>query len=103
MQSVISQRSGANRHWMIAVLLLLLPLLIYSSTIFSRFGFRDDYSILREANEEPGKVIKLCSSHARPLYGLMLESSFSHLDDIDDLWAGRAAGALCLQRVDGGL
>jgi len=87
---------GTSRHWVTAVILLLLPLLIYSSTIFSRFGFRDDYSILRETSEEPGKVITLCSSHARPLYGMMLEGFFSQMDDIDDLWAGRAAGALCL-------
>jgi len=95
-QSVIRQRLGTNRHWLIAVLLLLLPLFIYSSTIFSRFGFRDDYSILRETSEEPGKVIALCSSHARPLYGWMLETFFSQMDEIDDLWAGRAAGALCV-------
>ncbi len=88
-----------NRHFVVAALLLLLPLLIYSNTIFSRYGFRDDYSILREANEEPGKVIRLCSSHARPLYGLLLETSFSQMDNIDDLWAGRAAGALCIGGV----
>jgi hypothetical protein len=88
-----------DRHWGVAALLLLLPLLVYSNTIFSRYGFRDDYSILREANEEPGKVIMLCSSHARPLYGWLLETSFSQMDDIDDLWAGRAAGALCVGAI----
>jgi hypothetical protein len=94
--SAVFHRLGTRRHWIVAASLLLLPLLIYSNTIFSRFGFRDDYSILREANEEPGKVIQLCASHARPLYGWLLETSFSQLDDIDDLWAGRAAGALCI-------
>lgn len=92
----ILRRLGTNQRFLIATLLLLLPLLVYSNTIFSRFGFRDDYSILREVNEEPGKIIKLCSSHARPLYGWMLETFFSHMDQIDDLWAGRAVGALCI-------
>ena len=87
---------SAKRRRLVAALLLLLPLMLYANTIFSRYGFRDDYAILREANEEPGKLIRLCSSHSRPLYGLMLESFFSQLDEIDDLWAGRAAGALCI-------
>lgn len=85
-----------NRRGLAAALLLVLPLMIYANTISARFGFRDDYSILREVNEEPGKVLKLCSSHARPLYGWMLESFFGQIDEIDELWAGRAAGALCI-------
>ncbi len=87
---------GNHRRWLISGLLLLLPLIIYSNTIFSRFGFRDDYSILRETSEEPGKIIKLCASHARPIYGWMLENFFSRMDEIDDLWVARALGALCI-------
>ncbi|MEW6670016.1 MAG: glucosyltransferase domain-containing protein [Thermodesulfobacteriota bacterium] len=83
-----------NGHGLTAALLLVLPLMIYANTISARFGFRDDYSILREVNEEPGKVLKLCSSQARPLYGWMLESFFGQIDEIDELWAGRAVGAL---------
>jgi hypothetical protein len=83
-----------NRRGLTAALLVVLPLMIYANTISARFGFRDDYSILREVNEEPGKVLKLCSSHARPLYGWMLESFFGQIDEIDELWAGRAVGAL---------
>ena len=83
-----------NRSGLTVALLVVLPLLIYANTISARFGFRDDYSILREVNEEPGKVLKLCSSHARPLYGWMLESFFGQIDEIDELWAGRATGAL---------
>ncbi|MBN1104543.1 MAG: hypothetical protein JXL84_14080 [Deltaproteobacteria bacterium] len=85
-----------NRRRVAAALLLLLPLMIYANTIFARFGFRDDYSILRETNEEPGKVLMLCSSHARPLYGWMLENFFGNIEVVDDLWAGRALGALFL-------
>ena len=77
-----------NRSGLTVALLVVLPLLIYANTISARFGFRDDYSILREVNEEPGKVLKLCSSHARPLYGWMLESSSAGSDEIDELWAG---------------
>ena len=87
---------GNHRRLLISILLLLLPLIIYSNTIFSRFGFRDDYSILRETSEEPGKIIKLCASHARPIYGWMLETFFSRMDEIDDLWVARALGALCI-------
>lgn len=85
-----------NRRWIVAASLLVLPFLIYANTIFARFGFRDDYSILRETREEPGKVLMLCSSHARPLYGWVLESFFGQIDQIDDLWAGRAMSALFL-------
>lgn len=96
MRSGMLLRLGINRKWLLSGLLLLLPLVIYSNTIFSRFGFRDDYSILRETIEEPGKIIKLCASHGRPIYGWMLENFFSRLDGIDDLWIARALGALCI-------
>lgn len=85
-----------GRKSIIPGLLLVLPLIVYSNTIFSRFGFRDDYSILRETSEEPGKIIGLCASHGRPIYGWVLENFFSRLDGIDDLWIARALGALCI-------
>lgn len=64
--------------------LLLLPTAIYWNTIFHRFGFRDDYSIMREAREEPGKVMRLCTSMARPIYGFILEKSYAQLKRIGD-------------------
>lgn len=81
-------------RWLVASALLLLPLVLYSNTIFARFGFRDDYAILREVHEEPGKVIWHVGTYARPLYGVMLQVFFERVDGIDDLWKGRAASAL---------
>lgn len=86
-------------RWLVASALFLLPLIIYSNTLFARFGFRDDYSILREVHEEPGKVIRHVGTFARPLYGVMLQVFFEQVDGIDDLWKGRVASALCVGAV----
>jgi len=86
-------------RWLVASALLLLPLIIYSNTLFGRFGFRDDYAILREVHEEPGKVIRHVGTFARPLYGIMLQVFFERVDGIDDLWKGRVASALCVGAV----
>jgi hypothetical protein len=75
---------------------VLLPLLVYGNTIFHRSGFRDDYSTIREAREEPGTVLRFCGAQARPLYGWLLENSARLTPTIDDLRWLRAAGALCL-------
>ncbi len=80
----------------IPLALVLLPLLVYGNTIFHRYGFRDDYAIIREAREEPGTVLRFCGSQARPLYGWLLEHSARLTPTIDDLRWLRAAGALCL-------
>lgn len=87
--------SGRVR-WFVAAALLLLPLIIYSNTLFARFGFRDDYAILREVHEEPGKVVRHVGTFARPLYGIMLQVFFERVDGIDELWKGRVASALCV-------
>jgi hypothetical protein len=86
-------------RWLVASALLLLPLVIYSDTLFARFGFRDDYAILREVHEEPGKVVRHVGTFARPLYGVMLEVFFEQVEGIDDLWKGRVASALCVGAV----
>jgi hypothetical protein len=86
-------------RWLVASVLLLLPLIIYSNTLFARFGFRDDYAILREVHEEPGKVIRHVGTFARPLYGVMLQVFFERVDGIDGLWKGRVASALCVGAV----
>lgn len=65
--------------------LLLTPLAVYWSTIFHDYGFRDDYSHLREAKEEPGKIVKFTASHGRPLYGALLETTFGVTDDVAEL------------------
>ena len=86
-------------RWLVASALFLLPLIIYSNTLFARFGFRDDYAILREVHEEPGKVIRHVGTFARPLYGVMLQVFFERVEGIDDLWKGRVASALCVGAV----
>jgi hypothetical protein len=75
--------------------LLLTPLLVYWPTIFSEYGMRDDYSNIREAREEPGKLVRFTASHGRPLYGAMLETSFSKVDEVESLqWVRLATVAL---------
>ena len=86
-------------RWLVACALLLLPMIIYSNTLIARFGFRDDYAILREVHEEPGKVFRHVGTFARPLYGVMLQVFFERVDGIDDLWKGRVASALCVGAI----
>lgn len=88
------RNGSAVRRWLITAALLLLPSALYYDTIGAHYGLRDDYSILREAREEPGKVLQWCASQGRPLYGLILETSFVQLDGIGDLRAARALSAL---------
>ena len=79
--------------------LLLTPLVAYWQTIFHDFGFRDDYSHLREAKEEPGKLVKFTASHGRPLYGALLETSFSEVDEVPGLPWLRLASVVLLTVV----
>lgn len=79
-----------------AALLLLLPWLIYGSAVFLRYGMRDDYSILREAREEPGKILRVCAAMGRPLYGWLLETAVREAGNIDGLSGMRAMSVLGL-------
>ncbi|QRN99071.1 hypothetical protein JRI60_08640 [Archangium violaceum] len=79
-----------------SALLFLLPLATYWRTIFHRYGIRDDYSILREVQEEPGKVLRVCAMIGRPLYGWLLELSGRAAGGIDGLCWLRFASAACL-------
>ncbi|WP_227028100.1 hypothetical protein [Corallococcus soli] len=74
------------------VMLFLLPWLIYSSAVVHRYGLRDDYAILREAREEPGKILRFCASQGRPLYGWLLELSAKAAGGIDGLMGLRLLG-----------
>lgn len=65
--------------------LLLTPFAVYWPTIFHDYGLRDDYSHVREAREEPGKIVKFTASHGRPLYGALLETTFGVIDDVAQL------------------
>lgn len=86
------------RHGVLA-LLAVLPLLVYWPTVFHRYGFRDDYSVLRESHEEPNKVMQVGAMQARPLYGVLLEASFRHSRTIRQLADLRFGSALLLGGV----
>jgi hypothetical protein len=72
------------RFLTILLLLLSCPFIVYKSAIFANYGLRDDYSLTREAREEPGKIINFTASHGRPLYGLILQAGYTIVDNVDD-------------------
>jgi hypothetical protein len=95
---VAVERSSAAglRAWMLTALLFLVPLVTYWPATFHDFGLRDDYSNLREAHEEPGKVLKFCASHARPVYGWLLQATYGQTGTVQDLQWMRFAASLLL-------
>jgi hypothetical protein len=84
------------RAWLLTAMLFLVPLITYWPATFHDFGLRDDYSNLREAHEEPGKVVKFCASHARPIYGWLLQSTYGQTNSVQDLQWMRLAASLLL-------
>ena len=78
----------------IVVALLVFPLAVYWPTIHARYGFRDDYSILREAHEVPEKVVQVSTMQARPIDGWLLATSFRRIESIEDLPRMRLTSAL---------
>lgn len=81
-------------RWIVLAGLVLLPLLVYWPTIFHRYGFRDDYSMLRETHDEPWKVFRVCAMQARPIYGFLLEKSLGAIDGVAGLSWWRMCSAL---------
>jgi hypothetical protein len=93
----VSGRSRVGtRAWVLTAALFLVPLLAYWPATFHDFGLRDDYSNLREAHEEPGVIVKFCASHARPIYGWLLQATFGQTDTVQDLHWLRFAASLLL-------
>lgn len=84
------------RSWLLAGFFFLVPLTAYWPTTFHDFGLRDDYSNLREAHEEPGKILQFCASHARPIYGLLLQSTYGQTTSVENLCWMRLGAALIL-------
>jgi hypothetical protein len=90
-------RSGLRlRAWMLTAVLLVLPLVAYWPATFHDYGLRDDYSNLREAHEEVGKVVKFCASAARPIYGWLLQATFKQTSSVQNLEWMRFFAALLL-------
>jgi hypothetical protein len=76
-------------------ILILTPFMVYWQTVFHEYGLRDDYSSLREAREEPGKLVRFTASQGRPLYGALLETTFGEMDEVVRLpWLRLATVAL---------
>ncbi|HEY2676733.1 MAG TPA: hypothetical protein VGI65_07160 [Steroidobacteraceae bacterium] len=93
-------RSGLRlRAWMLSAMLLLLPLAAYWPATFHDYGLRDDYSNLREAHEEVGKVVKFCASAARPIYGWLLQATFKQTSSVQNLEWMRFFSALLLGAI----
>jgi hypothetical protein len=86
----------ALRTWLLTGLLFIVPLVAYWPATFHDFGLRDDYSNLREAHEEPATVIKFCASHARPIYGWLLQSTYGQASTVQNLQWMRFAASLLL-------
>jgi hypothetical protein len=86
----------SRRRWLLMALFFLVPLLTYWSATFHDYGLRDDYSNLREAHEEIGKVVKFCASHARPVYGWMLQATYGQTTSVQNLQWLRLVASLLL-------
>ena len=96
---VESGRALSIGGWLLTALFFLVPLLTYWPATFHDYGLRDDYSNLREAHEEPGTILNFCASHARPIYGWLLQATYEQTDSVQDLHWMRFAASLLLGAV----
>jgi hypothetical protein len=98
--AIAEPRAGLRvRAWMLTAVLFLVPLLAYWPATFHAYGLRDDYSNLREAHEEVGKVVKFCASHARPIYGWLLQATYGQTSTVQNLQWMRLTAALLLGAI----
>jgi hypothetical protein len=96
----VGHRSALGvRAWLLTAMLFLVPLVTYWPATFHDFGLRDDYSNLREAHEEPGKVVKFCASHARPIYGWLLQATYGETGTVQELQWMRFGASLLLGAI----
>jgi hypothetical protein len=94
--AIEQRRALGLRAWLLTAFLFLVPLVTYWPATFHDFGLRDDYSNLREAHEEPGTVIKFCASHARPIYGWLLQATYGQTGTVQNLQWMRFGASLFL-------
>jgi hypothetical protein len=103
MREALFARFSRNSQLMLVLLFLtLLPTCVYWNTIWTEYGLRDDYAVTREAREEPATIIRFCGSHARPVYGWLLQKTFKHIDHIHDISRARLTASVCLGLVSAG-
>src|SRR5450631_4199281 len=91
-----NRRALGLRAWILTAVLFLIPLITYWPATFHDYGLRDDYSNLREAHEEPRTVIKFCASHARPIYGWLLQATYGQTSSVQNLQWMRLSATLLL-------
>ncbi len=84
------------RAWLLTAVLFLVPIVAYWPATFHDYGLRDDYSNLREAHEEIGKVMQFCASAARPVYGWLLQATYGQTSSVQNLQWLRLVAALLL-------
>ena len=95
-----ARRSAVGlRAWVLTAILFAIPLATYWPATFHDYGLRDDYSNLREAHEEAGKVLQFCASHARPIYGWLLQSTFGQTTSVQNLQWMRLCASLLLGAI----
>ncbi|MEA3106460.1 MAG: hypothetical protein QOI88_1065 [Gammaproteobacteria bacterium] len=97
--AVGSARALTISRWLLTAMFFLVPLLTYWPATFHDYGLRDDYSNLREAHEEPGTIVNFCASHARPIYGWLLQATYEQTDSVQSLHWMRLAASLLLGAV----
>ena len=96
---VAARRTSRVRAWLLTAALFFIPLATCWPATFHEFGLRDDYSNLREAHEDPGVVLKFCASHARPIYGWLLQASYGQASSVHNLQWMRFAASLLLGAI----
>jgi hypothetical protein len=94
-----SRSAVGVRGWLLTAFLFLVPLVAYWPATFHDYGLRDDYSNLREAHEEPGKIMGFCASHARPIYGWLLQSTYGQTSSVQNLRWMRLFASLILGAI----
>ena len=98
--AAVGRRSALGvRAWVLTAVLFLVPLVAYWPATFHDYGLRDDYSNLREAHEEVGKVFRFCASHARPIYGWLLQATYGQTTSVQNLQWMRFAASLLLGAI----
>lgn len=78
--------------WLLLTLVGLLPFVAYAPALSDRYGFRDDYSTLRESQDDLRTTLNFCASQGRPLYGFFLARVCSLVEEVDNLGYLRALG-----------
>ena len=88
------------RAWLLTAMLFLVPLVAYWPATFHDYGLRDDYSNLREAHEEVGKVVQVLRLGMRgPIYGWLLQATYGQTSSVQNLQWLRFVAALLLGAI----